>query len=238
MRTKFLAACVTAAALLAPTASARAADLGGGLSLSGGAALVSDYRFRGISLSDEDPAVQGTLTLSHDSGFYAGTWASTIDDTPVFGDVEVDFYGGWAGDVAPGTRLDVGLTYYFYPGGDSAFGNSDYAEPYAKLSHVFGPVTGTAGIAYAWEQSALGDRDNTYLFTDFAAALPGTPVTLKAHAGYSDGSLAPTGSYWDWSLGADATFGPVTAGIAYVDTDLGNVRTVDPGVIFSLGVAF
>ena len=43
---------------------------GGPLSLSGEIAVVSDYRFRGISLSDEEIALQPTLTLSHDSGLY------------------------------------------------------------------------------------------------------------------------------------------------------------------------
>lgn len=228
--------CLTASTMFVSPAAAE--DLGGGFSVSGGATLVSDYRFRGISLSDEDVAVQGTLTATHKSGFYVGTWASSLEDSPVYGHTEVDLYGGWSGEIASGTGIDVGATYYAYPNGDNAVADSGYFEPYAKLSHTMGPVKGTVGAAYAWAQSATGDDDNVYLFTDVAAAIPGTPLTLKGHAGYSDGSLSPTGDYTDWSLGAEAAVGPVTLGIAYVDTDLGDVRNVDGGVVFSLGASF
>ena len=62
------------------------------LTISGGATLASQYRFRGISLSDENAAVQGTINVQHDSGAYAGAWASTLDGFGELGgaDVEVD----------------------------------------------------------------------------------------------------------------------------------------------------
>lgn len=227
-----------AAALGLSATAAQAGDLGQGFSVSGGVTLVSDYRFRGISFSDEDPAIQGTLNLNHGSGFYVGTWASSIEDSPTFGHTEVDLYAGFAREVAPGTTVDVGVTYYLYPNGNDAFGNSDYFEPYAKLSHTLGPVKATVGAAYAWDQSAIGNADNLYLFTDAAVAIPGTPLTAKGHFGWSDGSLAPTGDYADWSLGVDAAVGPVTVGLAYVDTDLGDLHAVDAGVVLSVGAAF
>ena len=227
-----------AAGLGLAASAAQAEDLGQGFSVTGGVTLVSDYRFRGISLSDEDPAVQGTITLNHESGFYFGTWASSIEDTPTFGHTEVDLYAGWAKEFSPGTTFDVGVTYYVYPNGNDAFGDSDYFEPYAKLSHQLGPVKATVGAAYAWGQSAIADADNLYLFTDASFPIPGTPLTAKGHFGYSDGSLAPTGDYLDWSLGLDAAVGPVTLGVAYVDTDLGDFPLVDKGVVFSVGAAF
>lgn len=231
--------CLAAAALLVALAAPAAAEpIGGGLDVTGGVTLVSDYRFRGISFSDEDPAIQGTITIAHDSGFYAGTWASSIEDSPAFGHTEVDLYAGWAGEVAPGTGLDVGVTYYVYPNGNDAFGASDFFEPYAKISHTIGPVEATVGAYYAWGQSAIGGADNFYLFTDAAAAIPGTPLTFKGHFGYSDGSLAPTGDYLDWSLGVDVAVGPVTLGLAYVDTDLGDLHTLDAGLVLSVGAAF
>lgn len=235
-KTRLLCLAILAAASAA--APAAAAEIGNGLSITGGATIVSDYRFRGVSLSDEDPAVQGSVGFSHESGFYGGLWGSSLDDTPVYGHTELNLYGGWSGEIASGTGLDVGATYYFYPNGDSAFGNSDFLEPYVKLSHAIGPVEATVGAAYAFSQSAIGDDDNIYVFTDLSAAIPNTPLTLKGHVGYSDGSLAPTGSYWDWLIGIDAAVGPATIGIAYVDTDLGNARAVDAGVVFSLGISF
>ena len=227
-----------AAALGLAGSAAQAEEIGRGFSVTGGVTLVSDYRFRGISFSDEDPAIQGTITLNHESGFYVGTWASSLEDTPTFGHTEVDFYAGWAKEFSPGTTFDVGVTYYVYPNGNDAFGDSDYFEPYAKLSHQLGPVKATVGAAYAWGQSAIADADNLYLFTDAALAIPGTPLTAKGHFGWSDGSLAPTGDYADWSLGLDAAVGPVTVGVAYVDTDLGDFPLVDKGVVFSVGAAF
>lgn len=200
--------------------------------ITGGATVVSDYRFRGISLSDEDPAVQGTLNLNHSSGFYVGAWASSLDDTVTYGEVEVDLYAGWAGEIAPGTSLDAAVLYYYYPDGH---GDSDYFEPYASISHTIGPVTGKAGVAYAPSADATGNEDFLYVYGQLAAAIPGTPVTLSGRLGNQD--LGPA-SYTEWAIGASATFGPVTAGVQYVDTDLGDLPNVDAGVVFSLGVSF
>jgi uncharacterized protein (TIGR02001 family) len=214
--------------------------------ISGSVALVSDYRFRGVSQSDEELAVQGGLSVTHSSGLYVGTWASNLSGWGTFGgsNTELDLFGGFKLPVGGGT-LDVGLTWYMYPGGAS---ETDFAEPYAKLSGTLGPVSLLAGVAYAPKQQALGKwydggadavagvytdpgdkKDNLYLWGDASTAVPNTPVTLKSHIGYSHGnsglgpngtSVAPTGEYWDWMLGADYAIGRIVLGIAYVDTDI------------------
>src|SRR3546814_13249576 len=81
--------------LLATPAAAQLPD--GGITLYGEAKAVSDYRYRGISRSDEDPALQASVTVQGDSGLYAGVWGSTlggIDDvtTGDIGDAELDVY--------------------------------------------------------------------------------------------------------------------------------------------------
>ena len=238
MHARFLAGLSVVMGVLALASPASASDVGGGFTLNGSATLTSDYRFRGISRSDEDPAIQGSLTLSHESGFYAGAWASSLDDGPRFGDAEVDLYGGWAGEIASGTDLDVGLTYYAFPDGDGRLGGSDYLEPYARLSHTLGPVKATLGLAYAWSQAGTNHDDALYLFTGLTAGIPATRFTVKGHVGYSNGGMAPTGDYFDWSLGVDAVAGPVTLGVAYVDTDLGNIHRADSGILFTLGASF
>jgi uncharacterized protein (TIGR02001 family) len=226
---------------------AAAQDIPGPIDVSGGVDVVSDYRFRGLSLSGGDVAVQPTITLSHDSGLYLGAWGSNIEDTPAFGEVEVDLYGGYATDVAPGTSIDLGLTYYLYPDGERAAGPSDYVEATGKLSHTLGPVEANARISYAPSQASLGHDDSVYLAAGLSAGIPTTPLTLTASAGYTDGglaALAPGGHYWDWSLGASASFGPVIAGLKYVDTDIPatGVKAVDKifdsGVVFSIGFFF
>jgi uncharacterized protein (TIGR02001 family) len=153
---------------------------------------VSDYRFRGYSLSGGDPAIQGSINLNHSSGFYVGAWASSIEDSPVFGHTELDLYGGWTGEVTPGLTADVGLLYYAYPNGH--VGDAEYFEPYASLAGTFGPVSAKAGVAYAFDgQNALGNDDNLYVFTDLSAGIPSTPITLNGHLGYANGVQGPTG---------------------------------------------
>lgn len=202
------------------------------------AALVSDYRFRGVSQTDKQMAVQAGLSVTHESGAYAGVWGSNLAGWGTFGgaNMELDIYGGYAVELG-GMKVDVGLTWYMYPGGAD---ETDFAEPYVKLSTTVGPALLLAGVAYAPKQEALGNfsntpqsrgqkEDNLYLWTDANAGIPGTPLTLKAHLGHSSGnpglgpngtSLTPTGEYWDWSLGGEAVVGPLTLGVSYVDTDI------------------
>lgn len=217
------------------------------ITISGAAAIVSDYRFRGVSQSDEGFAVQGGFTISHDSGFYVGTWGSNLAGWGTFGgaNMELDIYGGYKLPVGEGT-LDVGLTWYMYPSGAD---ETDFAELYAKLSGAVGPLSLTATAAYAPKQQALGNvfftgaaaaagtpndpgdkEDNLYLAGDAVYALADTPLSFKAHIGYSDGnpglgpngtSVAPTGTYWDWLVGVDIVpISGLTLSAAYVDTDI------------------
>lgn len=230
----------TAAAVLALglAAPAFAQEAPKPIEISGSATIASDYRFRGVSQSNKGMAVQAGFTAKHESGLYAGVWASNLSGWGTFGgsNTELDIYGGYSLPVG-GATLDVGLTWYMYPGGADL---TDFAEPYVKVSGAVGPANLLAGVAYAPKQSALGNysntpfsfgqkEDNLYLWLDANTAVPGTPVTLKAHAGYSDGnpglgpngtSVAPTGKYWDWSLGADVAVGPLTLNVSYIDTDI------------------
>ncbi len=217
-----------------------------GVTVSGNVALVSDYRFRGVSASGGDLAVQGGIDLNDDSGFYAGAWASSIDGGDALGEVELDVYGGWSGNVTEALVLDAGLLYYVYPTEDIG-ANVNYWEPYASISTSLGPAEATIGVAYAWEQASLGGSDNLYVYTDLGAGLPGTPVTLSAHLGFTDGALAPAilaggidDSGFDYSLGASVTlFGGLEVAVAYVGVD-GPVidGLTDDTITASLGFSF
>ena len=248
----FLALPATAQAQSTPNDKAEAAAETApppALTVSGSVAIASDYRFRGVSQSDQEMAVQGGITIAHESGLYVGTWASNLAGWGTFGgaNMELDLIGGYKAKLADNATLDVGLTWYMYPGGAD---KTDFAEPYAKLSGTAGPATLTAGVAYAPKQQAIGKwyntgtdaangvynnpgakDDNLYLWGDGAAAIPGTPFTAKAHIGHSWGqdglgpnatAVAPTGKYWDWSLGADATYKNLTFNVSYIDTDISN----------------
>ncbi|MGQ0661764.1 TorF family putative porin [Sphingosinicella sp.] len=200
------------------------------LSFEGAATLVSDYRFRGISLSDGHAAVQGTATARHRSGAYLSFWASTLDGFGELGgsNLELDLYAGVRHPLAGGT-LDVGLLYYAYPG--SSGGDFEFFEPYASYSHSFGPANAKFSLAFAPAQDALGGNSNFYAAADLAVALPATPMTLRAHAGRSHGNtpLSPTGDYLEWQFGADLVWRGLTLGVTYVDTDLSAAEAISAG---------
>jgi len=263
---------LAAASLLVATPAVAQTEEPAEFEVAGSVALVSDYRFRGVSQTDKEMAVQGGVSVTHKSGLYVGTWGSNLAGWGTFGgsNMELDIFGGYAMDLG-GATLDVGLTWYMYPGG---LDTTDFAEPYVKLSGTVGPASLLVGAAYAPKQEALGNfsntpqsrgqkEDNLYLWTDASAGIPDTPLTLKAHLGYSNGnpglgpngtSLSPTGKYLDWMLGADIALGPVTLGAAYIDTDLSKSETdyIQPNfsstkngssiagstVVFSLTAAF
>jgi uncharacterized protein (TIGR02001 family) len=190
--------------------------------LTGNVAVVSDYRFRGVSLSDQDPALQGGLNLNHSSGFYGGVWASSLAGFGSFGgwDTEIDTFVGWTGDVG-GAVFDIGGLYYHYPDTDG----TSYGELYASIAPTLGPVTTEFGIWYAPDQSNTAG-DNVYVYTDISAGIPDTPITLKGHLGYQDGAVTFTGKALDWMVGADVKYGPVVLGVQYIDTDISQRRAV------------
>lgn len=215
------------------------------VTVTGNVALVTDYRFRGISLSAGDPAIQGSINLNHSSGLYAGVWGSSLEDTPVYGSLETDFYAGWTGAVGDGLTADVGMTYYVYLNG--TVGKANYFEPYVSLTKTLGPVSAKAGAAYAWKQDSLGGDDNLYLYTDWTLGVPNTPVSLAAHLGYTDGALSPkvltgagTGGGWDYSLGATyAVTKNLSASVSYVGLDGTSIDGVsNDAVVATLKYAF
>ena len=242
MKAIFPAAAAAAFGFATP-ASADVPIPGTGLTLGGEAELMSDYRFRGVSRSDEDPALQVNAVLSHDSGFYAGTRATTLSGLDNFrlrdpqlddlGDIEFDIYAGYSRNLGGGLTADGGLMYYAFA---DAEGRANYAEPYASLSYLLGPVEATGGIKYAPSQEGIGNEDMLYVFGELDAGIPFTPIKLRAHAGRQD--WGDYGRYWNWSLGGTYTLGPAELGLRYVDTDLPSVSGQDAGFVFSLGVGF
>lgn len=225
-----------------------AQDKAEALTVSGGAALVSDYRFRGISQTDRKFAVQGTISLAHESGLYATLWGSSIDDYVAAGaDQEIDLVAGLKHGFGE-TSVDVGATVYLYPG---AAGGTDtnFVEPFVAVTQGIGPASLKILAAYAPRQKALGvgngKEDNVYLAGDLSAALPGTPITLTAHVGHSWGPsyLTIGDEYTDWSLTASAAVRNLSLSVSLVDTDKSafspSGRNISKaGVVASLAVAF
>jgi uncharacterized protein (TIGR02001 family) len=228
-------------------APAAAEDLGAGFAVNGGATVVSDYRFRGISQTNRRFAIQGTVSVSHASGFYGTVWGSSIDDYVANGsDAELDLIVGYKKTFGS-TTVDGGVLYYYYPGSHGA--NTDFAEPYISVSQAIGPATIKGTVNWAPKQKALTldgvhKESGLYLAADGSFAIPKTPVSLTGHIGHSfEKNYITFGEeYTDWSLGASVTHKNITLGLAYVDTDTtlyGDGRNVSKaGVVASLGVAF
>jgi uncharacterized protein (TIGR02001 family) len=259
MRT-FLGCCGSILALIATTpAFADETDPPPAITVNGGATIVSDYRFRGISQTDKNFAVQGSITVSHKSGLYATVWGSSVDDYVTLSGQsaqEIDLIVGFKKTFGSAT-VDIGALYYVYPktklAGDRS--SSDFIEPYFAVSGTVGPVTAKASIAYAPKQKALAldqgftgllpKQDNVYIAGDFSASIPKTPIGLTAHIGHTFGPswLAIGNEYTDWGLGATVTYKALTFGVQYVDTD-GDFITPSGknaskgGVVFSLGASF
>lgn len=212
------------------------------VTVTGNAAIVSDYRFRGVGLSGGDLAIQGGIALNTAPGFYVGAWASSMEDTAQYGEVELDVYGGWAGEVTDGLGVDVGVTYYAYPSNDFGAPDADVWEFYGKVKPAIGPLSTTLAVYYSPDQDSLGGGDNLYLSADAGLGIPSTPFTLSAHVGYTDGFLTYTadGDAFDYSIGASATvLGNLTLGVSYVGVDGPSIDGVtDDTVVGTLSVAF
>jgi uncharacterized protein (TIGR02001 family) len=193
--------------------------------------IASDYRYRGISQTRFDPALQGGVDYTNNpTGLYAGTWLSTIkwikDYVNTFGGgvsgkgpVEWDLYGGKRGDIGAGFNYDVGGLYYYYPGNNynavapnknantfELYGQVGYGPGYLKYSHSITTLFGT-----------FDSKNSGYLDLGVNPDLGGG-FTLNLHAGHQ--RVAGTGgpgaglsnsfySYTDWKVGVTKAFDPI-----------------------------
>jgi len=187
--------------------------------LSFNAGAVTDYRYRGISQSRLKPALQGGADFSHQSGFYLGTWASSIKwikDAGGHANAEVDVYGGYKFNAGP-VALDAGVLRYLYPNSQLAV-SPNTTELY--LAGSLGPAT----LKYSHAVTNLfgfADSKNSY-YVDLNATFPTGiwDLTFTPHVGYQRVNNNSAFSYTDWSLGLGKDFGNgLSASLAYVDTD-------------------
>ena len=209
-------------ACLCASGNALAADFS--LTLTG----TSDYRYRGISQTAGDWALQGSADLEFDNGFYAGAWASNVD----FGDdadIEIDWYGGYYFELTDSAGLDIMLNYYSYPGYSE---DGDYLELITtlELSQI------SIQWAYANDYFNTGDAAH-YLAADYGYELAETAgvfeaVSLDLHAGYSFGDYWDEwdiGDYADYSIGVSAAWGRAELALAYLYNSVDSAEKVSRG---------
>lgn len=210
-----IAAAAAAVALAAPSMPTWAQDAS---PLSFNVSVTSDYRYRGISQTRLQPALQGGVDFAHSSGFYLGAWASTIkwiSDGGGDADVEIDTYVGYKTQVGGGVTLDVGFLRYNYPGHDLPV-SPNTNEVYGAVS--FGPAT----LKYSHSTSNLfGYADSKKSgYIDLSATFDvGGGFTLTPHVGHQKVKNNGDFSYTDYSLTVNKEWYGLTWGAAFVATN-------------------
>lgn len=227
--------------------------------------VVNDYRFRGISQTRFDPAVQGGADYVYNPlGLYAGTWLSNIkwikDNVNIAGgsgkgDIEWDIYGGKRGDIGGGFTYDVGGLYYYYPNNNlSSIGlkNANTFELYGQIGYdtAYFKVSNSMTNAFG----NVDSKNSRYYDLSWNPVVAGG-VTIGLHIGHQTINGGNAGvsnsaySYTDWKVGVSKTFDDlagITAGIAYVGTDAKDASYPSPdqknlgrgGVVVSVAKTF
>lgn len=186
-------------------------------SFSANVALTSDYVFRGISQSNEEPTIQGGFDWAHDSGLYAGVWASGVDFTDAT--TEMDAYGGVSGSVDDLT-WDLGAIYYYYPGADDTL-NYDFWELAAAVGYDFDLLQASLSVNYSPDYFA-SSGDSWYPALYLTAGLP-KGFTLDGHIAHQwidDNAAFGVEDYTDWSIGLGYNLAGFDLSLKYIDTDL------------------
>ena len=193
-------------------------------STSANVALTTEYRFRGISQSNENPAIQGGFDVAHESGFYIGTWGSTVDfdfseaDGGYNGSLELDYYAGYGAEINDDWSWDIGYMYYDYPGDEGDEG--DYQEIYGSIAWK----DLTVGFAASDDYYAETD-EFYYVYADYSISLP-NEFALDLHVGLNnleeDGGFLSSDEdqYVDYSVTISRDFAGLNFGISYIGTDL------------------
>jgi uncharacterized protein (TIGR02001 family) len=188
---------------------------------------VTEYRYRGISQTRLKPALQGGIDYADPSGFYIGTWASTIKwikDAGGDAQVEIDLYGGYKTEIAKGLTLDVGLLQYVYP--------SNQLKPSANTLEVYGALTfGPVTAKYSQSTTNLfgfADSKNSGYFDVTANFDLGDGMTLSPHVGHQTVKRNSAASYTDYSLTLAKDFSGLVLSGAVIGTDASKTAYASP----------
>ena len=207
--------------------------------------VTTDYVFRGVSQTDNEPAFQAGATYTAPFGLYATVWGSNVDFGEGGPNFEVDYNIGWSKDLSDSWNLDLGVNRYTYTSASSDYGDIDYNEYLAKVTWT-GPVVVSGLLGYADDYSNSG-AEQIYAGLDASYEI-GYGFSVGASAGYTtikaDANEWPRRSdYFDGSVSVSKGFGPATATLGYYDTfgsDAADLRrgsdTYKPGVVFSVSV--
>lgn len=200
------------------------ADIG---TFSANIGLFSDYTYRGISQTTNEPAIQGGIDWSHDIGLYAGMWGSNVDFADGDQDsLEVDIYGGYAGEIS-GISYDLGFIYYAYPG-SSSVREHDFWEFSPQIGYDAGFAS--FGLKYAYSPDFFNESgDAHYYEANVEVPLPAgfTASALIGRQNIDDNVTFALPDYTTWTVGLSFDLGTLHSKMSnlslsanYVDTDI------------------
>ncbi|MCP4984998.1 MAG: hypothetical protein GY928_02690 [Colwellia sp.] len=201
---------ISMASLLATSSFSFTASATEGLSAN--VAATSNYLWRGLEQTGGDAAISGGVDYAHNSGFYAGTWASNAS----WGDMktEVDLYLGFGGDITDNISYDVGYIYFTYP--DSIANKNAFSEIYASVS------TGrfSFGLAVLADSEAGGNDaefgDSVYANIDYGFSVA-NEAELALHIGNYSGDFSTDST----DIGVSISKSGFTLGVSKTDYDDG-----------------
>jgi uncharacterized protein (TIGR02001 family) len=232
-----LAASILCLASSAAFAQAKAPEPDYTLSYNVGA--TTDYRFRGISQTSKNPAIQGGIDFAHKNGLYLGAWASNVSWVKDFngaskGSLELDLYGGYKGEIAKDFTYDLGVISYQYPGNDSGAAGTLGAGSVsnANTNELYGAIT--YGLYTAKYSRSLGNflgfidsSGSSYL--DLSAAIDlGNGFSLTPHVGRQLVANSSAYNYTDYALSLSKDMGKgLTLSIAATGTNANKLAYTD-----------
>jgi len=183
-------------------------------------ALTNEYRFRGISQSDEAFAIQGGFDYENENGFHAGIWSSSVDfqvQTVEDASTELDVYAGYGGEIgSSGIAWDIGFLHYNYPNADSSL-NYNFTEINGSLSYQWL----TLFVAHTSDYFAgSGAADYINLAAEFGLANEWSAGASLGHQSVDDNAAWGTPDWSEYKLFVGKSYGGFDYELAYIDTDL------------------
>jgi uncharacterized protein (TIGR02001 family) len=206
--------------------------------------LTSDYVFRGLSLADNGPAIQGGFDWTSEV-FYTGVWGSSLTDG-----MEIDLYAGFTPTTGP-VEWNIGAVGYFYPGADDDGAEYDFVEFVVAGSMSLTEQFSVGGGVYLAPEN-WGDTGEATYYEINGAYQPMDALSFSAAYGNQtiedpDGPFGAAGEddYNTWNLGGTYAIHGFSLDLRYHDTDIDAGSDIeaytagpsgyDSAVVFTIG---
>lgn len=201
-----LAACAAAASVGATGAAHAQGEVTANVT------FTSNYVLRGLSQSDEGFAIQGSVDYTHDV-FYAGVWASSVDDFEIDASTEIDLYAGVTPTWGP-VEFDISVLAYFYPGTTE---NIDFVELMAAAAYAPTEQFTIGAVTYA--SNDFINSGEASLYAEANAAFAFTEALAVSGAVGNQG-VDNSDDYTTWNVGATLITHGFALDLRYHDIDL------------------